>query len=169
MSWWASLSGREGGMWSCYQLQQSLKTPNPVWFFSHISAIKTFMVFQSQFDGKSQILLYFSERGIVSLKDTTAKCFIFQRAGKVKGMASSYFFCDTAESLMGRCSRWLLCLMFRCQWQVTHSMSREDLQRKPRSSHSYISVSLHHSPISTQPPTLRPPEGSISQIKNKKF
>lgn len=116
--------------------------------FSHISTIKTFTVFQSQFDGKSQILLYLNERGIMSFEDTTAECFLFQRAGEVKGRASSSFFCGTVESLIraggGGVVFSLTTLLdichqgspFKCQRQVIHSASREDVQRKPRSSHS---------------------------------
>ena len=116
--------------------------------FSHISTIKTFTLFQSQFDGKSQILLYLNERGIMSFEDTTAECFLFQRAGEVKGRASSSFFCGTVESLIRAGGAGVVFSLttlldichqgspFKCQRQVIHSASREDVQRKPRSSHS---------------------------------
>lgn len=123
--------------------------------FPHISTTKTFMVFQWHFDGKSQILLYFNKKRYSVLKDTTARCFIFQRPGEAKGTAYFYF-------IQGF-SHWLDCWMFRVRWQVIQSMPRENVYRKPRLSHSCVSVSSDHSPNPNPPQHWwdGPPEGCV--------
>ena len=111
--------------------------------FSHISTIKTFTVFQSQFDGKSQILLYLNERGIVSPEDITA---VFSLAESRRGERQGFILfllhhCGIFNQGGGWGVVFLLTICHqgcpvKCQWQVIHSASREDVQRKLRTSHS---------------------------------
>lgn len=90
-SWWARLSGR----WGCSlpSITQAISLKNTKLCscsFSHISTIKTFMVFQSQFWWEKLNSFISQWKRIMSFEDTTAECFLSEsRRGKKAGLLPS--------------------------------------------------------------------------------